>query len=280
MIFARARGRYGNQLFFLALLVNVQRSREHIFCTGLDEIEEDLLKNLHNFHHFSVSKKVANAIERFCKILSRVGFVGSMQFDKHEASIERKPGLLPIWMLEEEAYQREKVVDPRVVEVLRDKYLVPAAVNQALLSELQSYGADYCFIHVRRGDYLFFPSAERPASLPSSWFHAQVERVRSQVPNVQFLLFSDDLAWAQTEFSGVKSLFIVDSSPPEAFCLMSFCGSGILSPSSLSWWAGKLSSEGGGSLFIAPTYWFWWQFGKWVENTVRDSRFVTWVPVE
>lgn len=116
------------------------------------------------------------------------------------------------------------------------------------------------FVHLRRGDYLVWPSADRPAALPDQWYIDGVRRLRDRIPGVQFVIVSDDPTYAEDVLApaaGLSRTTVVsreDSSVDLA--IMAGCDAGILSASTLSWWGGAFAAlRGGVGPFLAPERW-------------------------
>ena len=68
-----------------------------------------------------------------------------------------------------------------VYKALRKKMNIPEDATNSL------------FIHVRRTDYLAFPSAEFPAALPAEFFSQALIVLKRRFPGSPVLCFSDDL---------------------------------------------------------------------------------------
>jgi len=111
--------------------------------------------------------------------------------------------------------------------------------------------------------------------LSLQWYSEQMTKIAQEFPTTRFLVFSDETDLCKSFFDGFGDVTVLDCGPFEAFVAMSMCDSGVLSPSSLSWWAAKLASLKSTGPFIAPRYWFWFRHRKWVDSTLRDSRFLT-----
>ena len=135
------------------------------------------------------------------------------------------------------------------------------------------------FVHVRRGDYLSWPSEEYPAALPASWYTNHIQRLSRKFPHSRFLVFSDDTEYCREAFSDLPQTTIVEAPVKESFFAMSQCDGGILSASSLSWWAAFISKESHAGPFIAPEYWIGWPESSWENSDVRDSSFLEWTNV-
>ncbi len=127
------------------------------------------------------------------------------------------------------------------------------------------------FLHIRRGDYVRWPTESHPATLPCQWFNRQVRHIISTDPRAHFIVFSDDIPYAR-EFFGLRSKFTVyQSSLADEFALMSECESGgILSASTLAWWAAFYGRHTfPNAKYIAPKYWAGWPKRQWYPSAIK-----------
>lgn len=287
MIIARARGRLGNQLNFLGFLSQARRGSERVFVFGLDDLRFATVNHPSLFgswlRHLVVNKRSFEQLEAVLRLLVSIRVVGVLREDGPTV-VARTRSLLPLVIMDDGFYQHEGLVDTQPVATLRNHVLADnveffRSIGFDLNSATPATFDSFCFVHVRRGDYLIFPDADYPASLPAEWFREQMDRVRQKRAETVFLIFGDDDEWTERYLGGFERTRVVSCSPLQAFVAMSLCGAGILSPSSLSWWSAKLASTTGGGEFIAPRYWFWWPRKSWVDRTYEDSRFITWVDV-
>lgn len=124
------------------------------------------------------------------------------------------------------------------------------------------------FVHVRRGDYLLWPSPDSPAALPISWYFSAMSQILTFDPQAHFILLSDDPQILCHFDLYYQNLTFLSSSPFDDFVAMLSCGGGgILSPSSFSFWAAFLSkSHYTGARYIAPKYWLGWSSGEWLPS--------------
>jgi hypothetical protein len=135
------------------------------------------------------------------------------------------------------------------------------------------------FVHVRRSDYLSWPSKDNPAVLPASYYKKCIELIRSKISNPFFIFTSDDPFYVEDIFGDVDSSYISRSSSIEDFVLMSHCHGGILSASSFSWWAAYFSNlRNIDSTFLAPNHWGGHRLRSWYPPHVKSS-FLQYVDV-
>lgn len=140
--------------------------------------------------------------------------------------------------------------------------------SQVLMPSMHQY-----FVHVRRGDYVSWPSRENPAVLSFSWYKAQIERIRVLDNSAQFLVFSDDVPYVEEFFGGFSDIFISRGSEERDLAAMSLChGGGVLSASSFAWWGSYYSmTNNPEALFIAPRFWCNWRECQWYPLSIETS---------
>ena len=129
------------------------------------------------------------------------------------------------------------------------------------------------FVHVRRGDYLEWPSRELPAVLNSNWYKQAIKRMQEKIENPVFVLMGDDQFYLRNNFEESKKIVISDNSPEIDLAIMSFCHSGILSASTFAWWGAfyARSKQKQKSIFLAPMYWCGHQSKKWFPTNFRTD---------
>lgn len=141
-------------------------------------------------------------------------------------------------------------------------------VSRRLLEQLNITEKEIVFLHIRRGDYLKWPSKESPAVLSIEWYYQSIDHMRKKVKNPAFLIFSDDFHYVNDFFGSEKDMYIIDNDYTLDFAFMTLCNHGILSASSFAWWASVfLKGKSESSILIAPNYWIghrekkWWPVG-------------------
>jgi len=169
-------------------------------------------------------------------------------------------------------YQSEDMIDDGIA-----KYIVLNKTNKEIAGQLsndiQGDKINRFFVHVRRGDYINWPSRESPAVLPLSWYRAQMDNIRSKNQNALFVVISDDKPYADEFFSNEKDVVIVCGDLMNDFSVMTKCfGGGVLSASSISWWASYfIRRDNPDAVFVAPKYWAGFRVGKWFPECICTS---------
>ena len=118
-------------------------------------------------------------------------------------------------------------------------------------------------IHVRRGDFLSSPAHEL---CEHGYYTRAIAQIRSQVPDAQFFVFSEDIPWCQEvigrELKGQGPHYIDWNRGDRSYIdmyLMSLCQHNIIANSAFSWWSAWLggfhSPAGARRLVIAPKDW-------------------------
>lgn len=169
-------------------------------------------------------------------------------------------------------YQSEDMVDDGIAKdiVLNKKNKEMA---DQLCNALQGDSVNRFFVHVRRGDYINWPSRESPAVLPLTWYRAQMNNIRNKNPNALFVVVSDDKPYAEEFFSNEKDVVIVCGDLMNDFSVMTKClGGGVLAASSLSWWASYfIRRDNPDAVFVAPRYWAGLRVRKWFPECICTS---------
>jgi hypothetical protein len=104
------------------------------------------------------------------------------------------------------------------------------------------------FLHFRRRHYWNLLGAD--------YYQGAIDAVRARLPQVQFVLFGDDLDWPQRQldFRGAPPLVVAHNAGDELadLWLMSRCRHAIIANSSFSWWGAWLGEDQPGRLVCAP----------------------------
>ena len=136
------------------------------------------------------------------------------------------------------------------------------------LNKLNLKFEDFVSLHVRRGDYVRLPLIYPPQTI--EYYRNALEITEKK--NV--LVFSDDIAWCKTQFSGLPySFFYVENNIPDflSVYLMSRCQNNIIANSSFSWWGAWLNINN--KKVIIPKNWF----GPAINITVNDLCCKGWI---
>lgn len=112
-----------------------------------------------------------------------------------------------------------------------------------------SFIPDTVSLHVRRGDYLTLGRAFNV--LDANYYRKALDQVGAR----KVMVFSEDMAWCRSTFTGDEFMFMTGNHPHIDMALMSACEHNIIANSSFSWWSAWLNQNPGKKV-IAPQDWF------------------------
>jgi len=284
MIVFMESGRLGNQLFQYAALRTLRAADERLVLPGFDALRDVFVNPEAAFacgsrsFVFRILGRLRAPLER---VLARHAAVTVIDetFDNDRCRVRIVPGRIRALRYCATAYfQSETLFDDGVAEKLRMR---PELVERARQTLAGSGAGERTkvFVHVRRGDYLQWPSADAAAVVPIAWYEECMQRVRRRHPDAFFIVCSDDPSYVTERFGRAPDVFISSAAEREDFALMSQCDAGILSASAFSWWAAYfVMRRRREALLLAPEYWIGHRAREWFPIGVR-SRFLEYVPV-
>ena len=287
MIIFLGNGRLGNQLFQYSFLQK-EFPGERVILIGFDEVAE--LCEMRNT--LVIPQKYFGKIAyRFFKdVIALLGIsrlISSIQEDSisPEFTLIKKYGIFSkIILIRNSFFQNKKFTNDLPLNIgiknkhqERAEFLIDQIANAHPNKEL-------VFIHIRRGDYVQWPSLEYPAVLSAKWVFEAISYFKNKLTAPIFLVFTDDKPYALDVFFGKEDIIIMKSENAATdLVLMSLCNFGILSASTFSWWAANLSRRRlGGAIkydFIGPKYWVGHSQGQWFPPNFY-SQWVTYLPVD
>ena len=272
----------GNALIELAVINYLYpKSRIYMFSSNKDTINElyDLKQNIH-FTIYPWNKKFRVLIYFLKKILFKltqlrlISRITETSNKKNHKFIKVIKGFfLNISLVDYSSHFQ-------ISKYLNDIHL-PVNLNNydSKLDQLVKENKDLkklnwektCFIHIRRGDYIYFPDKENPAILELEWYLKAIKNIKDHVEVDKFLILSDDKYYAKDIFSNYEEMVIYSNNILSDFLLMTKCKYGILSPSTFSWCAAKLSKQRfkKENYFIAPKYWIGHRTKTWIPSSFR-----------
>tara|TARA_Y100000389_G_scaffold167531_1_gene172774 strand:- start:21965 stop:22828 length:864 start_codon:yes stop_codon:yes gene_type:complete len=134
------------------------------------------------------------------------------------------------------------------------------------------------FVHIRRGDYLLWPSLtiSVPAVLSLDWYKRAMSLMENKIQSPVFVLMSDDLYYLRDIFTESDKVIISNNKPIIDLSIMSLSYSGIMSASSFAWWGASLARNKikENNHFIAPKYWGGHRIKKWYPKNFR-TKWIT-----
>lgn len=115
-------------------------------------------------------------------------------------------------------------------------------------------------LHVRRGDYITNPDANRVhGSCSLDYYKNAIEYIKKQNSLFKTYVFSDDIEWAKKNLNFIEDIFFIEKPNSiddcEEMILMSKCQHNIIANSTFSWWGAWLN-QNPNKLVITPKKWF------------------------
>lgn len=222
-----------------------------------------------SFYHsslYQIYNKIKKNIDR--RILKRSDFVYYKPKSVKNAYVEG------FWNSEQYFKKYEDTIRKELslkTPLGKDALLVSDTIREA-----NSSGKCTVLIHVRRGDYVLNPHANKFHGVKDTdYFNQALDVLKEKLvgqgkeTDICFFVVSDDIAWAKENLmlDGSSTTFI--SRPEikdyEEIHLMSLCQNFIISNSTFSWWGAWLSSNKN-KIVIGPK--------QWVNNPDVDTKDV------
>ncbi len=279
MIIFFESGRLGNQLFQYVALRSFFPRPEKIVLVGFDS-----LKNTFDgvdAVFIDKSNWLIAFLMRVVRKLERMGWldhifnVGYESDSKTKIKIRRNIPWLNLFYIKESYFQSENFLDEKIIGHLVFK----SKIKESASSHFQLDADEFkiIFIHIRRGDYLYWPSINYPAVINDKWYLNQIRRLKKEFIDPKFFIFTDDPKYVEEFFiSKVEcNSELVHISESIDLYLMTLCDAGILSPSSYSLWAAILNCNLRNGNFIAPLYWIGHCKGTWYPSeNIKFSNII------
>lgn len=269
-------GRLGNQLFQYVALRSAFPKPEKIVLVGFDSLKNTfdgvdaifinkknllirfLMKAIRKLEHLSILDKVFN-----------VAFESNADT---KIIVKKNLPWLNCVYVKESYFQSEDYVDDYIVNQLSFKsYITKVLADDVRFNRQES---NLIFIHVRRGDYLSWPSPKYPAVLSAEWYLRQVNMIKDSMDAPKFLFFTDDPEYVKEKLLyQIGCADIYHSSEAIDLAAMTFCdGGGVLSASSYAWWAARLSQKyQAHKKFIAPNFWCGHSQQQWIPRDIKTT---------
>jgi hypothetical protein len=279
MIIIHENGRLGNQLFQYCALRNFQK-KDALFLFGMKSLKsifDGLEIEQGKWLEWDCEGKVFRIGKFILTILAKkLHLIGLIREHKTTSGscIVTDSGLLKnIYYCEKDSFfQSEELVVDSVTGTL---HLKRNLLDQAehIFMGFPPDRSETFFVHVRRGDYINWPSKSSPAVLPFRWYQEQMDLIRSKFAKPFFVVVSDDGPYADEMFTMYPDVFVSHENEEIDFVLMTLCaGGGILSASSFAWWAAYFARRNSErAVFVAPLYWAGHRKGSWEPESIKTS---------
>lgn len=273
LIFCIEHGRLGNQIFQYFAIKKYNKNAK-IMLIGMKELE--------NLFIFNGNEKFINNDRIFIKLilkimircLSKYRIIGAVQeiFLKNTSTFEYKKGIINSLVNFTGHYQAEEKINLDDVRKISLNY----SIKNDAIDYIYNTGFDLdnlYFIHIRRGDYLIWPSVDNPAALSGEYYISELKKIRNLNSRAKFIVLTDDISFSKELFESEDGVVISENGPLVDFAIITQCRrGGILSASSYAWWAAlllKLRFEN--ALIIGPKYWIGHEEKKWFPPSIKTS---------
>jgi hypothetical protein len=150
-----------------------------------------------------------------------------------------------------------------------------SASNWLNKQNISSENQNLIFVHIRRGDYLNWPTPEHPAVLNKDWYSKSMNYLKSNIEKPVFIFTTDDYHYVNDCFGDQDNVFISRNNQFVDMVLMSFCSHGILSASTFSYCGAYFSEYNhvDKGFYLAPKYFVGHRLKKWDP----DKLFSKWI---
>lgn len=262
-------GRLGNQLFQYCGLKKCFPEHKMVFL-GCSELEHFFEIDAARFIRKDTINRLIpfGLLQRFISFLVVVRILGRITEESDSANFKLivRKGLVsrilvPLDVFFQHRDVIERIENPPILKAELLKLAKQWLDNKGIIPSQEQL----VFVHIRRGDYLYWPSKEFPAVLNFSWYRRAMNLIRGDFDDPVFVLMSDDQYYLRDVFEESHSLVISDNAPEIDLAIMSLCSAGILSASSFGWWGAfyARARKRENAVFIAPEYWGGHRLKKW-----------------
>jgi hypothetical protein len=174
------------------------------------------------------------------------------EYDSNVLSTKNSTYLIGFWQTE----RYFKDIRP----ILIGDFEFKSALNPKSKKILDSIlGGPSISLHVRRGDYVSNPSANKFHGTKDNDYYQSALRliVENQPADYTVFVFSDDINWCKKNIKpNLKTVYVSGNKDGfEDMRLMSACNHNIIANSSFSWWAAWLN-QNEGKIVVGPKVWF------------------------
>ncbi|GAL83782.1 hypothetical protein MYP_1010 [Sporocytophaga myxococcoides] len=234
--------------------------------------------NLRNFEldKFNISSEVALEKEMlyykcnsksypfnlYLKVLKKIKGV-KYQMEPHFHYWDEIKGLPKSSYLE--GYWQSEKYFSGIENIIREEFTLKEGLSEeriGLLKEISN--SNSVSIHVRRGDYISNPEANKVHGICSTNYYINAcNYIIRNINAPKFYVFSDDIEYVKKSgiFGRLNDVFFVKAlenekrNDVEEMFLMSSCAHNIIANSSFSWWGAWLNGNAE-KIVIAPKVWF------------------------
>jgi hypothetical protein len=266
MIIARVTGGLGNQMFQYAA------AKALAIQNGIDvklDISEYLKDQLRNFDLFNlnVTASIAskNEIDQV-KAFNSFGRIKSKLTSYKKRRFYKQPFFhfddnffnLGANVYIQGYFQSEKYFHSIKEIIINDFTLKKEVIGKVRELGTSLQNENSVSVHIRKGDYKNKETQKVHGVLPLDYYDQALKKIRSEIQNPHFYIFTDDSKWVEQNFKVSNATIIsnhISFNHFEDLFLMSHCCHNIIANSSFSWWGAWLN-QNKEKIVIAPENWF------------------------
>mgnify|MGYP001166509378 CR=1 FL=1 len=267
-------GRLGNQLIQYIGLKKYFPQKKLIFIGG-DQLNQTFDSiNTHFITKTYIKRWMPYILlEKLLYLFARLRIVGIITEDNTLKNFQitiRKGLLWKIFLTKNVFFQHKNIIENISYVPVLKPYLISKAKSWFKKKKIDIQKENLIFVHIRRGDYVNWPSNKFPAILTSNWYNRAMNLMSKRIDNPVFILMSDDQYYLRDVYKENKQLIISNNTAYVDLTIMSLCSSGILSASSFAFCGALLAKiNNKENYFIAPKYWFGFQLKKWAPKNIK-----------
>jgi len=274
MILFKENGRLGNQIFQYCGLRTIAKPGETLCLFGFEDLQSvftGMDAEIINQSAKKYKRSIYYRLYSYAEKLAERNVVSFITEDQGRNILETSALFHKIKMAKDVFLQSESLFNADIAKRLSiKKNLYDKAKD--LLTSLTNSSHPPVFVHVRRGDYLYWPDTNYPAVLPKKFYDDCIAEMKRRFENPYFIFTSDEPDYVKSAFSEIEPKYVSEQSVAMDFALMSQCKGGILSPSSLSWWtAYQVNKNSKNALLLAPEYWIGHRKSQWYPKNIETS---------
>lgn len=229
-------GGLGNQMFQIAAAFSFALDNQYEAVFNLNQCYTPLQGNPSNKYKNTIFKNIKNQYEL------QIDFV----YEEKSYFFEQIPKNNNLML--KGYFQNEKYFKKNKEKILQLFYISDLDKNN-LKQKYHSADQEHVSIHIRRGDYLKNPNIHPTCTIE------YYKKAINLFNNCKFIIVSDDIEWAKSNFIGNEYIFSEEKDEIMDFTLINICDHHIIANSTFSWWAAYLNNKENKKI-IAPKTWF------------------------
>jgi len=281
MIIFFEHGRLGNNIFQYAALRQLY-PKHRLVCFGCG----DLKKIIYPIDVISLEKGIIPSwvllvLRKTLSLFAKIKLIGIVyeSYSGSDYSVVESKGLIPnFYFSNNSSFQSKKIIDKFWPDYKIHSNFLDLAKVWLEGHKIQLEETNLVFVHVRRGDYVSWPSREYPGVLGKDWYLNAMQKIRNFVSDPLFVFISDDFHYVNDCFGDQPNVVISDNDLFVDLALMSLSKYGILSASSFAWWGGWFSKKQNNDtgIYIGPKFWIGHRIQKWLPEDFT-SDWITYI---